>query len=808
MLLTLMGGLVSLGCQGPEKSAAGDPAATTVQKGALTPGKILILGSTVSGGTNSLEAKLAGSGSVSAGELGILTGLGYTVDVVSDSTWASMTTAQFAAYQAVVLGDATCSSASAPPVPAANTGVWGPAITGNVVLVGTDPVFHYNFTRPDIAQVTYNAIKFAAAKPGTTGAYISLSCYYHDTAPNTPVPMLNPFGTFTVRGVGCYNDSHIVAVHDALSGLTDAILSNWSCSVHEAFDKFPTSTFIPLAIARNVAGDGSLTFADGSFGVPYILARGAVPVKCGDGIVQSPEECDQGAANGTCGSACSSICKLHWCGDGTVDADEQCDLGCGNGVSGSTCSADCKTLSTNSPPVAKCANVTVSAGAACNGAASINAGSFDPDAGDTITCTQTPASPYGLGANSVTLTCIDNHGAVSAPCTATVTVVDTTKPTIGCPADQLLQTTSTDGALLVFSTSPSDNCGTTTVSCTEPSGSTAPLGPSVDTCTVTDGSGNTASCSFGVYANAPPDAVCIDTAVAADANCQGTASINNGSSDPDNDLSTCTQSPAGPYPLGVDPVTLTCDDTHGASASCSANVTVSDTSPPSITCPDNQVVECTNRGGVGSFAATVTDNCSLASEGCVPASGATFSLGSTTDTCSATDGSGNPASCTFTVTVRDTLQPIVVTKAQPTVLWPPDHKARTFDLSNCVTSVNDQCYGALDISKVGKITRVTSDEPEDDKLVTSADGDGNTCNDIVITGNTSVSLLAERAGKGDGRVYTVYFNVTDASGNVAASACKVVVPHDQSPNPALEGSCAYCEGVGCGTCPSHNPSCK
>jgi uncharacterized repeat protein (TIGR03803 family) len=77
----------------------------------------------------------------------------------------------------------------------------------------------------------------------------------------------------------------------------------------------------------------------------------------------------------------------------------------------------------NHPPVAKCKNVTVSSGAGCAAAASIDDGSSDPDAGDTITLSQSPAGPYALGATGVTLTVTDSHGA-SSTCTATVTVND------------------------------------------------------------------------------------------------------------------------------------------------------------------------------------------------------------------------------------------------------------------------------------------------------------------------------------------------------------------------------------------------
>jgi uncharacterized repeat protein (TIGR03803 family) len=83
----------------------------------------------------------------------------------------------------------------------------------------------------------------------------------------------------------------------------------------------------------------------------------------------------------------------------------------------------------NRPPVPQCHDVTVSSGPTCTADASVDNGSFDPDAGDAITLNQQPPGPYPLGSTPVTLTVTDNHGA-SASCTATVTVMDTTPPTI------------------------------------------------------------------------------------------------------------------------------------------------------------------------------------------------------------------------------------------------------------------------------------------------------------------------------------------------------------------------------------------
>ena len=224
------------------------------------PGEVLILDSTVTGGAAStLAAKF-----VLAGK---------TPVVVGAATWGAMTAAQFDAYDAIVLGDPSCSgSTGSVAVAEINAAVWSPAVDGNVVIIGTDETFHESQGGEALME---KAAAFSVAELGKTGAYISLSCYYHGTAPGTPVPVLAGFGAFTATGVGCFNDAHIVATHPALNGLTDTTLSNWGCSVHEAFDSWPVS-FEVLAIAEG-AGT-TFTASDGTVGIPYILARGVTVI--------------------------------------------------------------------------------------------------------------------------------------------------------------------------------------------------------------------------------------------------------------------------------------------------------------------------------------------------------------------------------------------------------------------------------------------------------------------------------------------------------------------------------------------------
>lgn len=232
--------------------------ATAVQAGT---GEVLILGSTVTGGMSSAEAQAV----IAAGK---------TPVVVDDATWSSMTASQFASYDGIVLGDPTCVEHSN-PVPQANASVWGPVINGNVIIIGSDPVYH-RASQSGAQKLIDQGIAFALNEPGKTGGYLDLSCSYHWSPPGTPVPELDGIngGGFTVVGANQLpglNDVHIVATHPALAGLTDADLSNWSNSVHEGFQSWPIQ-FEVLAIAKDPSG--SYTATDGTVGYPYILARG------------------------------------------------------------------------------------------------------------------------------------------------------------------------------------------------------------------------------------------------------------------------------------------------------------------------------------------------------------------------------------------------------------------------------------------------------------------------------------------------------------------------------------------------------
>jgi hypothetical protein len=89
-------------------------------------------------------------------------------------------------------------------------------------------------------------------------------------------------------------------------------------------------------------------------------------------------------------------------------------------------------------------------------------------------------------------------------------------------------------------------------------------------------------------------------------------------------------------------------------------VSISDTQPPTITCPADQSATATSPSGavVNYPAPTVSDNCpGVTAPVCSPASGSTFPLGATPVQCTATDAAGNTATCSFNISVTPPLVP-------------------------------------------------------------------------------------------------------------------------------------------------------
>jgi hypothetical protein len=145
-----------------------------------------------------------------------------------------------------------------------------------------------------------------------------------------------------------------------------------------------------------------------------------------------------------------------------------------------------------------------------------------------------------------------------------------------------------------------------------------------------------------------------------------------------------------------------------------------------------------------------------------------YALGSTLVTLTATDSDNLRDTCQATIKVVDVQPPVIDNvAASPSSLWPPNHKLVPVTLT---VDVSDVC----DATPSCKVISITSNEPIDGQ------GDGHTSPDWQIVDDLRVQLRAERAGGGNGRVYTITVRCTDDSGNSATRSVGVRVAHDQS----------------------------
>jgi hypothetical protein len=110
---------------------------------------------------------------------------------------------------------------------------------------------------------------------------------------------------------------------------------------------------------------------------------------------------------------------------------------------------------------------------------------------------------------------------------------------------------------------------------------------------------------------------------------------------------------------------------------------------------------------------------------------------------------------------------IINASANPSVLWPPNHKLVDVKINY---GVSDDCDlpAAINCS-----LSVSSNEP------VNGTGDGDTAPDWIVVDAHTVRLRAERAGKGSGRIYTITITCTDSSGQSSTQSVTVGVPHDR-----------------------------
>lgn len=260
--------------------------------------------------------------------------------------------------------------------------------------------------------------------------------------------------------------------------------------------------------------------------------------------------------------------------------------------------------------------------------------------------------------------------AASYSSSAIITTDDNIAPVITCPSN--INTGTNSACTYVGSIgvpSVTDNCtasGSITISSNAPV--SYPIGTTSVIWTATDAAGNSATCTqlVSISDTEKPTISCPPSLnVNSNDGCNYTGAIGIATAT-DNCTSSgnivITSNAPISFPMGTTSVIWTATDAAGNSATCAQQVIVRDNNVPSIVCPASLAVNtnsgCTYTGSIGS--PTVSDNCTN-SGSIVIANNApvSFPIGNTSVIWTATDESGNIATCTQLVIVTDIEAPII-----------------------------------------------------------------------------------------------------------------------------------------------------
>ncbi len=351
------------------------------------------------------------------------------------------------------------------------------------------------------------------------------------------------------------------------------------------------------------------------------------------------------------------------------------------------------------------------------------------------------ATPAASGTYFVT---VNDNGCIGTS-SITASVSDVTPPLLTCPANSTLAADVNCNSLLgsYSAVSVSDNCNPNPGVTQSPASSTVLNGHNdveIVTLTANDGNGNTAICTFMVTLKdvSKPTIICpANTTIAADGSCAGTV----GTYAPATLTDNCTvnptfvQSPAASTVLNghndVETVTLTGDDGHGNTESCTFTVTLKDVTKPNITCPADVTIAADNNcsGQLGAYVpVSVSDNCNAnPTVAQNPASGTVLNGHNDAETVSLTadDGNGNTQSCTFTVTLIDITKPTIVCPANTTVA--ADANCSGVVGAYSPVSVSDNCNANPAVTQSPAASTMLNGHNDVETVsLTADDGNGNT----------------------------------------------------------------------------------
>ncbi len=352
---------------------------------------------------------------------------------------------------------------------------------------------------------------------------------------------------------------------------------------------------------------------------------------------------------------------------------------------------------------------------------------------------------------TVTATVTDVNMNVST-CTTDVTVDDDEAPSCTLIADITIapnQTITIEDLVTDINTYFSDNCAedAATVELDQDMFDCTMLGANVVTVTVSDGSGNNATCTSTVTVEDIDAPVCIAQDITITLGPDGmydlmASEIDNGSFSGCDPIESLEVTPdffaCNDAIIAPTEVILTVTDTSGVFSTCTALVTVVDDLDPMVTCQD--ITISLDGDGEASITAmdvidTASDECGIDSESVTPSDfDCDDKMSTTTVTVTVSDPSGNSATCDAEVTVVDDEAPICT--VAPDLTFAPEV---TIDPNAVLGSFSDNCATA--------------------SANTTLDDDFFTCNEL---GQQSVTLTVDD-GCGNTSTCTGTIEIVDSS---------------------------------------------
>ncbi len=512
----------------------------------------------------------------------------------------------------------------------------------------------------------------ADIEPSDTSRLVSWGLEFCGPVGAAPVIITQPFGRtlecgsnalFSVAALGSaplayqwYHDGTVIpgatSTTLALTGVGAAGAGNYTVTVSNPYGNV-TSVVATLTVVDTVA--------------PVIVCLADKTVECGDAwTFDRPGATDICDGTNVTITVTGTITNAA-CGDTfTATRTWKATDGSGNFT---TCS-QMVTVRDTTPPTITCAlNKTVECG---------DAWTFDrPGAADICSGTNVTIAVTDTTTNNAcgdtfiatrTWVATDACGNPSAACSQTVTVVDSTVPTITCVADKTVECgdiwtfdrpgatdicSGTNVTITVMDTITNGLCGNTFIA--------------TRTWKATDICSNAATCSQTVTVRdtTPPMITCVPdkTVECGDAwtfDRPGATDLCGGTNVTITVTGTTTNAQCGNTFTATRVWTAT-DGCGNTSLSCSQTVTVRDTTPPTITCPAAITVQCDGDVPTPNVASVT------ASDLCGPAPtvehvgdlSSGFNPRIIVRTYRATDACSNRVDCTQTITVRDTVPPVL-----------------------------------------------------------------------------------------------------------------------------------------------------